>query len=139
MKLILTAIFCGQMVVTSYLSINSQTDDSPFFTSIGEHVGTHVIAVSDDLLCPRAKIRLKTGGFVLCKRGLLCPDKTKLHYYDWVYVEKIGFKQVLDVMNSRFTNRMDVWVQTKENERSFDKNYGGKKLKIWLIKEPLYE
>lgn len=135
MNKILLLLLLGNLQTTSYRSVSSQTDDSPFFTSIGERVGTHVIAVSEDLLCSRAKIRLKNGEFVLCDRGLICPDKKKLHYRDWVYIDGLGFKQVLDVMNPRHRNRIDVWVSTKEEERSFDKKFGGKKLKIWLVKD----
>lgn len=128
-------LISSQCTVTSYQSLKSQTDDSPFFTSIDEHVGTHVVAASKDLLCPRAKIRVKPSAssksFILCHRGILCPNKKAVHYKDWVFLPEIGFKQVLDVMNPRHKNHFDVWVRSLSEEKAF----GVRKMPVFHIKK----
>lgn len=111
MNLILTSVFLGSMIVTSYRSVPNQTDSSPYLTSIGERVGRDGVAVSQDWLL--------TG---------------KIKYGDWVYIEEIGFKKVNDTMNARFSKRMDVWVTNYAEEKEFDKKFKRKKLKVWLIK-----
>lgn len=50
MKLVIVGLLLGQMTITSYRSIPKQTDSSPHYTSIGEHVHPHGCAVSQDLL-----------------------------------------------------------------------------------------
>jgi hypothetical protein len=115
-------------VVTSYQSVTKQTDSTPFYTSIGERVGMHVVAVSKDLLCRKAKT-LAGHSFILCNRGPGCPDPDKLHYRDWVYIEGVGFRQVLDVMNPRHRNRFDVWVNSLDEEKKF----GTKRCAVYLM------
>ena len=128
-------LISSNCVVTSYQSKKSQTDDSPFHTSIGERTGTHVVAASKDLLCSRAKILTNNKGFILCKRGLLCPNVNKLHYKDWIWIEGIGFKQILDIMHPRHKNHFDVWVRSQEEEARF----GVKKLRVYFIRSAPYE
>lgn len=99
--------------VTSYRSIKSQTDNSPFYTSIGEHTNVHGVAVSQDLL-------KQNGG--------------PLSYGDLVYVEKIGYKFVNDCMAKRMHNHIDIWVEEYSQEKEFDKKWAGKRTRIWLIK-----
>ena len=111
MHLILTTIFLGNLYVTSYRSTVSQTDDSPYITSIGDRVGTHGVAVSPDLR--------KSG---------------KVKYGDWLYLDGIGFKKVNDVMNARHVNRLDVWVPNYQKEKEFDKKFRGKKIKVYIVK-----
>lgn len=74
----------------------------------------HGIAVSQDLL-------KKNGG--------------PLDYGDTIFIEGIGFKTVNDCMASRHKRRLDVWVQTYQNEKEFDVKFRGKKLKVYLVKE----
>lgn len=114
MNLILTTALIGQLIVTSYRSVPSQTDDTPFITSIGERVHPHGIAVSQDLL-------KKNGG--------------PLNYGDLVYVENLGFKIINDTMHHRHKQRADVWVPDWKSEKAFDDKYKGRKLKIYLVKE----
>jgi len=103
------------MHVTSYRSVPEQTKPKHYeWTSIGERCNVHGIAVSQDLLA-------KNGG--------------PLHYGDLVYVEGIGVKFVNDCMNVRWTRRMDVWVETYDDEKRFDKKFGHKKLTIWKVEE----
>lgn len=128
-------LISSNCTVTSYQSKKNQTDNSPFHTSIGEKTGTHVVAASKDLLCPRAKILTGPNRFILCQRGLLCPDKDKLHYKDWIWIEGIGFKQILDIMHPRHRNHIDVWVRSDEEEKKF----GIKKLRVYFIRSAPYE
>jgi 3D (Asp-Asp-Asp) domain-containing protein len=96
------------MTLTSYRSVPSQTDSSPFITSIGEHVHPHGVAVSRDLL-------KRWGG--------------PLDYGDMIYVEGFGLRVVNDTMHERHKQHIDLWVETLEEERSV----GVKRGRIWLV------
>ena len=110
-KLLLSALFLGNIIVTSYRSVPEQTKPTHCnITSIGEHCNVHGIAISQDWLL-----------------------SGKLHYGDLLYIEGIGFKIVNDTMAVRKHNTMDVWVQTYEDEKAFDIKFGKQKLKVWLI------
>lgn len=109
MKLILIAILVGKLTITSYRSVPEQTDDSPFITSTGEHVNPHGVAVSQDLLT-------KNGG--------------PIDYGDLLYIEGYGFKVVNDTMNIKIKNHLDIWVETKAEE----KKVGVKKRKAWIVR-----
>lgn len=106
-------VFIGSFTVTSYRSVPLQTDASPFYTSIGEHVCNDGIAVSQDLL--------KNGTF---------------KYGEWIYIPNIGMKRVNDTMNVRFTNRMDVWVPSLDEEKRFHKRFRIKKHQIYKVRMP---
>ncbi len=127
--LLLSAMFLGNFVVTSYQSVTRATDDSPFITSIGYRTNALGVAVSPDMLC---------GVNKYCRRNvrLFC-DPKKVHYDDAVVVEGIGIKKVFDVMNQRHKNRLDVWVGSPEAEKRFHAKYGKKKLKVWLLRETI--
>lgn len=109
MSITLITVFLSTLTVTSYRSIPSQTDSSPWITSIGERVSPRGCAVSPDLL-------KKNGG--------------PLNYGDLVYVEGIGFKFVNDVMNKRNRNAVDIWVRNYSEE----KKIGVQKQRVFLIK-----
>jgi 3D (Asp-Asp-Asp) domain-containing protein len=117
MNLLIAAVLIGQLTPTAYRSVPSQTDDTPFHTSIGEHVHPHGVAVSRDLLA-------RWGG--------------PLHYGDMVFVEGVGQKIVNDVMNERHKQRIDIWVNDLEGEKKFHAEFKNKKVRVWLIraKEP---
>ena len=130
---VLVSVLIGQLTVTSYRSVPQQTDDSPQYTSIGEHVHPRGVAVSPDLLCPAAKRfagKKRSGPFTLCQRERGCPNPKALHYGDGLYVDHYGFKVVNDVMNARHRRRIDIWVPTYEAE----KQVGTRNLKVWLVK-----
>lgn len=109
--LILAVVLIGNYTVTSYRSVPEQTDDSPWITSTGERVNEHGVAVSQDLL--------ESGMF---------------KYGDLIYVEDIGFKVVNDTMNIRIKNHIDVWVQTYDQEKKFDKQFANRKLQVWRVR-----
>ncbi len=114
MNIVFVGIFVGTMTVTSYRSIPTQTDDSPFYTSIGEHVNVHGVAVSRDLLD-------RWGG--------------PIHYGDVIFIEDVGYKVVNDTMHERWTNRVDVWVETLDKEHRFYSKFKNKQLKVWIVKK----
>lgn len=91
--LILVATLVGNLTITSYRPVKNQTDSSPFFTSTGEKVRAGGCAVSRDQLC-RACRRLHHR----CRHP---ENSTKLHYGDWLYITKYGFRQINDVMGDR--------------------------------------
>lgn len=104
-------IFLGEFKVTAYRSVRAATDNSPYWSSIGIHTNPWMVAVSQDFL--------KDG---------------RLQYNDVIFIEGIGFKVVGDAMNKRFTNRFDVWVETYKEEQQFHREFGKKKLKVYLIR-----
>ena len=109
-ELLVTAILlCSPCEVTSYRSVPSQTDDTPFITATGEHVHSKGVALSRDLL-------ERWGG----------PVK----YGDTVFIEGFGFKVVNDTMNKRHKKHADIWVRTYEEEKLI----GWRKGRVWLIK-----
>lgn len=114
MKLLLAAVLIGNLQVTSYRSVPSQTDDSPNYTSIGEHVHAHGVAVSRDLL-------KRWGG--------------PLNYGDLVYIEGYGFKIVNDCMGEKNKQAVDIWVATHAEEKKVGVRHG----KVWLIIPTLSE
>ncbi len=126
MNLILVSLLLGNFTVTSYRSVKSQTDDSPYRTSTGEKTSPDGVAVSQDLLCKDC-LRLH--------KRCACPVDVRLHYGDWVFIEGVGFKRLNDVMNKRHKQRMDVWVSTLAEEKAFHKKFGKVKLRVYKVKE----
>ena len=109
MNLLLSALLIGNMTITSYRSIPSQTDSSPWITSIGERVHPHGVAVSRDLLA-------KNGG--------------PLNYGDLVYIEGFGFKVVNDCMHKRHKQSVDMWVATYKEEKAISVRQG----RVWRVR-----
>jgi len=128
MKIILLGILLGNMTITSYRSVENQTDSTPFITSIGEPVHPHGVALSRDLL-------RRWGGPV--------------EYGDYIYIEGYGIKVVNDCMadywclqyaiikdknhcikKKYIRKHVDIWVETYAEE----KQIGWRKGDIILIK-----
>jgi len=107
--LLIGALLLGNLTVTSYQSLESQTDSTPFITSTGEHVSRHGVALSRDLL------RRWNG---------------PVSYGDLIFIEGYGFKIVTDCMHQRKTMQVDIWVSTHAEEKAI----GVRKGKVWLIK-----
>ncbi len=120
----LALLLIGTLTVTSYRSVPSQTDDSPFLTSTGEHVHNAGVAVSVDLLCPLSYGKTKKHSAARCQY-----KDTRLHYGDWVYVKQAGLKVVFDVMHPRHRRSIDVWVKTYQDE----KTWGVRKLNVYQV------
>ncbi len=128
--------------MTAYQSVPAQTDDSPFYTSTGEHVRQGGVAVSRDLLC---------GACRKLHRQCQHPeDARKVHYGDWLYVRDAGFLRVNDVMGARehywiktkggrrrrFTtirSHIDVWVGSKAEEHAFYKKWGVQPVELYKV------
>lgn len=98
--------------MTAYRSIPAQTDRTPFYTSTGERVSKYGVAVSQDLL--------RSG---------------KVQYGDYVLIEGVGIRRVNDCMHERYKNRFDVWVGNYNEEKEFDRKFGHRKLRVYLLKE----
>ena len=97
-SLLLIATLIGTLTVTSYRAVPEQTDNSPFYTSTGEHVRAGGCAVSRDLLC---------GACRKLHRRCKHPEYAKkLHYGDWLYIGKYGYRQVNDAMGEYTTHRV---------------------------------
>lgn len=114
--------------VTSYQPKVSQTDDTPFYTSINERVNGHGVAVSRDLLCP-----MSLNKNLKIKRHLsnTCNLRHRyIHYYDALYIEGFGFKIVNDCMNQRHKRALDIFVWTQKEERAIGVRTN---LKVWRI------
>ncbi len=89
--------------MTAYSSTEDQTDDSPFITASGAHVADGIVAANFLPLHTRVKI----------------PS---------LYGEKVFV--VEDRMNRRYTQRMDIWMETREEAMKF----GLKKAEIVVLK-----
>lgn len=129
--MLIEALFIGHMMVTAYQSKPEQTDASPFFTSIGEHVNPHGIAVSRDLLCPLALSRNMRIRRHLQKH---CHLTGRLHYGDLLYIPTKGFRKVNDTMNARHRQAVDLWVHDLAEEKANPPV----RLKVYFVKEPFY-
>jgi hypothetical protein len=123
MELLLVATFVGTLTVTSYRAVPEQTDNTPFYTSTGEHVRAGGCAVSRDLLCGAC--------MKLHRRCDNTGNQKKLHYGDWLHVGQYGYRQVNDVMGIYTTQRVkdkvvripirrhiDLFVWTYDQEKS---------------------
>lgn len=90
MNVAILLVLVGKLTTTSYRAVKNQTDSSPFYTSTGEKVRAGGCAVSRDLLCGACrKLHHRCGH----------PEyATRLHYGQWLYIDRYGFRQVNDVM-----------------------------------------
>ena len=89
--------------MTAYSSTEDQTDDSPFITASGAHVADGIVAANFLPLHTHVKI----------------PS---------LYGEKVFV--VEDRMNRRYTQRMDIWMETREEAMRF----GLKRVEIVVLK-----
>lgn len=103
-------ILVGVLPVTSYMAEPQQTDDTPYRTSINHRVNPFGIAVSQDLM----------------QTGEVC-------YGDVVYVEGFGPRMVNDVMNKRHRRRVDLFVETKAEERLV----GNQRRAVYVMRSPV--
>lgn len=120
-------LYLGIFTVTSYRAVKNQTDSTPYNTSTTEHVRAGGCAISRDLLCPACRR--------LHKRCQHPEIKGRIHYGDWLYVDRYEFRQVNDVMGDRVHYRiktkngkkllfktirqaLDIFVETKKEEHS---------------------
>ena len=75
-----------RVTLTCYNSEEAQTDSTPFITAFNWKVRPGIIAVSIDLL----------------EMGYVPGSK--------VYIKNFGVYTVGDIMNDRFSNRVDMWI-----------------------------
>lgn len=108
--MLIKLILLGTLTMTSYRPIESQTDDSPTFTSIGDRTTRFGCAVSQDML----------------KSGLVS-------YGDVLYIPGYGYRVVNDTMNARHKNHIDLLVNTHEEEKSV----GVRHLKVFKVSQPM--
>lgn len=102
-------LLIGTLTVTSYRPIPQQTDSSPMFTSTGERVRDGGIAVSQDLLCKRCKLKHRR-----CSQ----PTDKGIHYGDSLYLAKYRrFYTVNDTMNARHKRHVDILVFSYPEEK----------------------
>lgn len=139
MKLLLASILIGNLTVTSYRSVPSQTDSTPNHTSAFNSPWKHVqhggVALSRDLLCKRCMNLHKR-----CERPI---KGTQYHYGDWLYIQGFGMRFVNDCMGAysvtkingkvhkrKIEKQIDIWVETYEEEKQVGWN---KNVPTWLI------
>jgi 3D (Asp-Asp-Asp) domain-containing protein len=80
--------------LTAYRPIKGQTDSTPDFTAINTPAVMGICAVSQDLL---------SGG--------------KLHYGDVILIPGLGVYLVMDTMNARHRQSVDILVYTRHQEK----------------------
>ena len=107
-------ILLGVMTLTSYQPIKEQTDDTPCIPANGKSVHTDGVAVSRDL-------HVRWGGV--------------LDFGDLIYIEDIGWKIVIDVMNKRHKKSIDILVKDLENEKLFYQKCRHCKKKVYKLGE----
>lgn len=118
---LIVGLLVGQCTVTSYQSIKSQTDSSPHFTSTGVRTHHGGVAISRDLLCPICRTLHRRCGH----HNYL----NKLHYDEYIFIEKLGFYSINDVMGESIYDRtrhkrvpihnhFDIWVGSLDEERA---------------------
>ena len=97
---------CARYVdCTAYTASEDETDSDPTITASMTKVRPGIIAVSRDLF---------DQGFVFGKK---------------VYIEGLGIYTVMDLMNKRYINRIDVFLGNKKEAFAF----GKKAVKISLL------
>ncbi len=133
--LLIIGAYIGSFTVTAYQSRPEFTDSTPFHTSINTVVNYTTVAASRDLLCSRAKIFVGEKKWILCNRSVLCPDKTKLHYFDVIFIEGAGIRVVSDTMNKRHKQWMDLWVPSHHEESKIWNQNKFKRFNVYMIKE----
>jgi 3D (Asp-Asp-Asp) domain-containing protein len=79
----------ANVTITCYNSHPSQTDGTPFVTAFNTKTGPGTVAVSRDLL---------DKGFTPLSK---------------VWIEGFGVYTINDIMNKRYTNRVDIWIDQK--------------------------
>lgn len=82
--------------ITAYSSTPEETDDTPFITASGSHVRSGVAAAN------------------------FLPFGTKFRIPE-LFGNKVFV--IEDRMHSRFSNRVDIWFETKENAKNFGKQF----------------
>lgn len=112
MKVVL--ILLGMCTLTSYQPVVNQTDSSPCIPANGQYVHTDGVAVSRDLL-------VRWGG--------------QLDFGDLIYIEDVGWKIVIDVMNKRHKKSIDVLVKDLKNEKLFYRKCRHCKKKVYKLGE----
>ncbi len=123
---LITGILLGNCTITSYRSIPTQTDNSPYYTSIGERVHQGGVAISRDLICPVCRHLHRRCGH----KSYL----SKIHYDDYLYIDDLGLFKVNDVMGEtqydkithkrvKIRNHFDVWVHKYEDEKKIGTRY----------------
>jgi hypothetical protein len=108
MDLNLLVVLIGTMTVTSYRPVQSQTDNTPTITSIGDLTTKFGVAVSQDLLA-----------------------SGEVQYGDVLHIDGLGLRVVNDCMNKRHKRSADLLVLTHKEE----KRIGTRHLKVWRIRE----
>ncbi|MEK7634629.1 MAG: hypothetical protein AAB396_01965 [Patescibacteria group bacterium] len=83
--------------ITAYSSTPEETDSTPFITASGSHVRNGVAAAN------------------------FLPFGTKFRIPE-LFGNKVFV--IEDRMHSRFSNRVDIWFETKENAKKFGKQFG---------------
>lgn len=82
--------------ITAYSSTPDETDSTPFITASGSHVRNGVAAAN------------------------FLPFGTKFRIPE-LFGDKVF--AIEDRMHSRFSNRVDIWFETKENAKKFGKQF----------------
>lgn len=102
------------VTLTAYNAVAAQTDGDPFVTASGAYSNPEVVAarsrdLADEL--PFGTI-IEIDGYDTSSGGTCGYD---------VVAHRIGYRVIADTMNSRFTDRIDVLLDTKKEYATTDK------------------
>lgn len=93
-------LLLGLYTLTAYRPVVEQTDSSPCIPANGQYVHTDGVAISRDL-------HVRYGG--------------SLKFGDLIFIEDVGWKIVIDLMNKRHKRSVDVLVKDLHQEKLFYK------------------
>lgn len=119
-EILIIGVLVGQLTITSYQSVPSQTDSTPLHTSTREHVFTGGVAVSRNLLCLACRRLHKR-----CERP---ESASRLHYGQYVFIDGFGIYKINDAMGETamdrktkkrrpIVNAVDIWVGSYSEEK----------------------
>ena len=96
-----------RIVSTAYNSDIGQTDSTPFITASGERVKEGTLALSRDLI--RAEnVFMERMGY---------NNAATISFGDTIDVVYVRRMVVHDTMNRRYSERADIWMESKSNAR----------------------
>lgn len=102
------------VTLTAYNAVPGQTDDTPFETASGAYSNPAVIAARSQDLAEE----LPFGTIIELDGSNVSQDGTCGY---GVVASRIGYRVIEDTMNARYTNRVDVLLDTKADYATTDK------------------
>ena len=101
------------VMLTAYNAVSEQTDGNPFETASGAYSNPEIVAARSQDLADELPF-----GTIIELDG---PASTQNNCGYNVVAARIGYRVIEDTMNARYTNRIDVLLDTKEEYATANK------------------